>query len=74
VALFYAAISIALAGLTVTVRAQQDKPTLDDLKRLQKAGEKFQTKKFQLLWAREAYRCGNLDGALNGWKALVHSR
>jgi len=32
VALFYAAISIALAGLTVTVRAQQDKPTLDDLK------------------------------------------
>ena len=74
---FGAAFSTALTGLTIAVRAQQDKPALaldeklEDLKRIQKSGEKFLTKKVRLLWAREAYRCGNVDGAFEAWKGLA---
>ena len=73
------AIALVLALLVALPATAQDykkeagpkiEKLLEDLERHQKAGDKFNTKKFRLFWAREAYRCGNLDGALTEWIAL----
>ena len=50
------------------LRLQKD---LLQLKRLQQEGQQFNTPSFRLLWAREAYRCGNAEGAIQEWKALA---
>ena len=71
VMLLGAATSTALASLTVVVQAQADRPRLEDLQESVEMPEKFQTKKFRLLWAREAYRCGNAEGAFQEWNALA---
>lgn len=71
VVLLGATACIALAGLVVVARAQVDRPRLEDLKNSIEMPEKFQTKEFRLLWAREAYRCGNADGAFQEWDALA---
>ena len=33
--------------------------------------KEFMTSEFRLLWAREAYRAGNIEGALSEWTALA---
>ena len=78
VALLSAILFSGVVGTTLHVRAQQRTSPGDiakeNLKRLEdilKGGEKFQTEKFRLLWAREAYRCGNVDGAFQSWEALA---
>ncbi len=78
VAMLSAMLFSGVVGTALHVHAQQTTSPGDiakeNLKRLEdilKGGEKFQTEKFRLLWAREAYRCGNVDGAFQSWEALA---
>lgn len=64
-----------LAGLALVSNtgfsAEPQKDVLQRLKQLLQKEEKFNTPSFQLLWAREAYRCGNAKGAFHVWKTLA---
>ena len=71
VVLLGVAASTALTGLTVVVRAQVDRPRLENLQKSIEMPEKFKTKEFRLFWAREAYRCGNAGGAFQAWDVLA---
>lgn len=69
------ALSLLLAAAGATgVRGQDESSTNELLKRLEqlsKEGERFQSHEFRLLWAREAYGQGNLEGAMGEWIALA---
>ena len=41
------------------------------LEELMKEGERFRKPSFRLLWAREAYRCGNVKSAFDDWETLA---
>ena len=55
-------------------QTEELKQATEALKRIgdiQKSLAQFNTPEFNRLWARMAYRCGNLDGAVDTWTALA---
>lgn len=62
----------ALAEDKKTVPSQDSlKTILEEMQKIEEEGKKFATPEFQLLWAREAFRHGNIEGALKVWFGLA---
>ena len=51
--------------------AERDDSRLRQLEELLHDPERFRRPGFRLLWAREAYRSGNLEGAITEWRSLA---
>ena len=69
------ALSLLLGTGGTTGASAQDELSAEEmlkrLERLQQEGERFQSHEFRLLWAREAFRHGNIEGAMDEWMALA---
>jgi hypothetical protein len=57
--------------LAPSVGARDWADELLELDKMLQEGERFTTPEFRLLWAREAWRCGNDQGAIYEWDALA---
>ena len=51
--------------------ADANDPRLRQLEELLHDPERFRKPGFRLLWARKAYRSGNIEGAMTEWRSLA---